>query len=140
MGMELLVWQNPEAKARGINPFDHGSRAHRHVEDAGPEAGAGPARLRRRLRRRAARRGEEPRQGTHLQLPQRPAPLGPEEPAPRALEPVQRAQAPGRIDPRVPISNWTELDVWQYIHLESIPIVPLYFAAERPVVAAQTAR
>ena len=74
---------------------------HRHVEDAGPEAGAGPVRLRRRLRRRPPRRGEVARQGAHLLVPHRPAPLGPEEPAPRTLAPVQRPQAQGRVDPRV---------------------------------------
>ncbi|MEA1652415.1 phosphoadenosine phosphosulfate reductase family protein [Nitrospirillum sp. BR 11164] len=47
---------------------------------------------------------------------------------------VQRAQEQGREHPRLPLSNWTELDIWEYIYLENIPIVPLYFAAERPVV------
>ena len=59
--------------------------------------------------------------------------MGPQEPAPRAVEALQRPQAPGRVDAVFPLSNWTELDIWQYIHLEGIEI-PLYFAAERPVV------
>ena len=65
----------------------------------------------------------------------RAAPLGSEEPAARAVEPLQRARSTRASRIRVfPLSNWTELDVWQYIHLEKIPIVPLYFASERPVV------
>jgi sulfate adenylyltransferase subunit 2 len=107
---------------------------HRHHEDRGPQAGARQVRLRCGLRRRAPRRGEIARQGARVLLPHRAAPLGPEEPAPRAVEALQRAQAQGRVDPRVPLSNWTELDIWQYIYLENIPIVPLYYAAERPVV------
>ena len=47
---------------------------------------------------------------------------------------LQRAHAEGREHPRVSALNWTELDIWQYIYAESIPIVPLYYAAERPVV------
>jgi hypothetical protein len=102
LGMELLVYRNPEAEALGINPFDHGSQIHtdlwktqglkQALDQYGFDAAFGGAR----------RDEEKPRQGTHLQLPQSAAPLGPEEPAPRALAPVQRAQAPGRIDPRVP--------------------------------------
>jgi sulfate adenylyltransferase subunit 2 len=60
--------------------------------------------------------------------------LGSEEPAPRALAPLQHAQEQGREHPVFPLSNWTELDVWQYIRLENIPIVPLYFAGAGPVV------
>jgi sulfate adenylyltransferase subunit 2 len=56
------------------------------------------------------------------------------------VAPVQRAQAAGESVRVFPLSNWTELDVWQYIHLEQIPIVPLYFAAERPGGASATAR
>ena len=75
---------------------------HRRDEDAGAEAGARQVRLRRGVRRRAPRRGEEPRQGAHLLVPLGAAPLGPEEPAPGALAPLQRAQAQGREHPRVP--------------------------------------
>ena len=77
-------------------------RAHRRDEDPGLEAGARQVRLRCRLRRRTPRRGEEPRQGAHLLLPLRAAPLGPQEPASRALAPLQRAQAQGREHPCVP--------------------------------------
>ena len=129
LGMELLVHSNPEGVERGINPFDHGSAVHTDVmKTEGAEAGARQVRLRRRVRRRAARRGEVARQGAHLLVPLGPAPLGPEEPAARAVAALQRAQAPGESIRVFPLSNWTELDVWQYIHLEDIPIVPLYFA------------
>ena len=85
-GMQLLVHRNPEAEAAGINPFDHGAGVHTDLwKTAGAEAGAGPARLRRGLRRRAPRRGEEPGQGAGLLLPHAPATLGPQAPAARAL-------------------------------------------------------
>ena len=101
-GLELLVYKNPEGVAQGINPFTTARRSTPTSEDAGAEAGARQIRLRRGLRRRAPRRGEEPRQGAHLLVPQRAAPLGPEEPAPRALDALQHAQAQGREHPRVP--------------------------------------
>ena len=75
---------------------------HRRDEDRGPQAGARRARLRRGLRRRAARRGEVAREGARLLVPLGAAPLGPEEPAARAVAPLQRAQAPRRVDPRLP--------------------------------------
>ena len=75
---------------------------HARHEDAGAEAGAGQIRLRRGVRRRAARRGKVARQGAHLLLPLRAASLGPQEPASRAVEPLQHAQAQGRVDPRLP--------------------------------------
>src|SRR6188472_305467 len=77
-------------------------RAHRRHEDRGAQAGARGPRVRRRLRRRPPRRGEVARQGARLLVPLRPAPLGSPQPAPRALAPVQRSQAPGRVDPRLP--------------------------------------
>ena len=92
-------------------------------------------RFRRHLRRRAARRGSLARQGAHLLVPLR-----------RATAGIRKAQRPElwsiynmRLRPgetmRVfPLSNWTELDIWRYIESESIPICPLYFAEERPVV------
>ena len=61
--------------------------------------------------------------------------LGSEKPAARTVAPLQRAQVgAGEIIRVFPLSNWTELDIWQYIHLENIPVVPLYFAKPRPVV------
>jgi LCP family protein required for cell wall assembly len=75
--------------------------------------------VRRRVRRRPPRRGEGPRQGAHLQLPRRVRPVGPEEPAARAVEPLQRPHRKGEHIRVFPISNWTELDVWQYIAARS---------------------
>ena len=92
----------PRSQGAGHQPFrPRLAGPHRHVEDAGSEAGAGAAWLRRGLRRGPTRRGKVARQGAHLLVPHRPAPLGPEEPAPRTLASVQRAQAQGRVDPGV---------------------------------------
>ena len=89
--------------------------------------------LRRRLRRRPARRGEGARQGAHRQPPRRVRPVGPEEPAPRAVEPLQPRHRPGEHVRVFPISNWTEVDIWRYIDREDIPLAPLYYAHEREV-------
>jgi sulfate adenylyltransferase subunit 2 len=99
---------------------------HGRLEDAGAEAGTRQIRLRRRLRRRAPRRGEVARQGAHLLVPLGAAPLGPEDAAPEALAVYNTRKNKGESIRVFPISNWTELDIWQYIHRESIPIVPLY--------------
>jgi sulfate adenylyltransferase subunit 2 len=143
MGMPLLVHRNPEAEAKGINPFDHGSAACTPTlwKTEGLKQALDPAWLRRGLRGRPPRRGEEPGQGAHLLVPHGRPSLGPEEPAARAVAALQYAQAArGRASACSRISNWTELDVWQYIQLENIPIVPLYLAAPRPVVRARRRR
>ena len=134
-GMRLIVHTNPEGLASGVGPFSHGSNYHTDVmktqalkqvlDEQGFDVVFG-----------GARRDEEKS---------------------RAKERVFSFRAPGhRWDPKnqrpelwnlyntrirpdesirvFPISNWTELDVWQYIHSERIPIVPLYMAADRPVV------
>ena len=109
--------------------------AHRRHEDAGPEAGARQVRLRRRLRRRAARRGEESRPRSASSRSARRSIAGIRRTSgPSCGSCTTRASSKGESIRVFPLSNWTELDVWQYIHLENIPIVPLYFAAERPVV------
>jgi sulfate adenylyltransferase subunit 2 len=95
--------------------------------------------VRRGLRRRAPRRGEGPRQGAHLLLPHRQPWLGPQGQRPELWNLYNTRKAPrsrhGGESIRVfPLSNWTELDIWQYIQLEGIEIVPLYFAAPRPTV------
>ncbi len=137
-----------DAGVRPARPHQPGGRRARHQsvrsrlartptcdEDRRPEAGAGQVRLRRGVRRRAPRRGEEPRQGAHLLLPLGQPPLGPEEPAAGAVErSTMRASTKGECIRVFPLSNWTELDIWQYIQAENIPIVPLYFAKKRPVV------
>ena len=83
-----------------------------------------------------ARRDEEKSRAKErdLLVPQHQSPLGSQEPAPGAVESLQHQDQTGESIRVFPLSNWTELDVWQYIHLEKIPIVPLYYAAERPVV------
>ena len=93
----------------------HARRAlHRHHEDRGAQAGARQVRLRRRHRRRAPRRRKVPRQGARVQLPRCAASLGSEEPAPRALESLQRPAAPRRQHPRVPA---VELDRGRHLDL-----------------------
>jgi putative YhdH/YhfP family quinone oxidoreductase len=128
-GMELLVYTEPGSEgARHQSVRPRLRRAHRRDEDRGLKQ-ALDLRLRCGLRRRAPRRGEEPRQGAHLLVPLREAPLGSEEPAARAVALYNARKNKGESIRVFPMSNWTELDIWQYIHLENIPIVPLYFAA-----------
>ena len=135
MGMELLVWHNPEAKAMGINPFDHGSQIHtdmwktqglkQALDHHGFDAAFGGAR-RDEEKSRAKERVFSFRSDQHRWDPKAQRP---------ELWSLYNARKRAGESIRVfPISNWTELDIWQYIHLENIPIVPLYFAAERPVV------
>ena len=137
-GMELIVHRNPEAEAAGINPFDHGSRhtdlwktegLKQAITAGGFDAAFG-----------GARRDEEKSRAKERVFSFRTAqpPLGPQGAAAGTVEALQYARKAhhGESIRVFPLSNWTELDVWQYIHLaERIPIVPdLYFAAERPVV------
>ena len=134
-GMKLLVHRNPEAQAMGINPFDHGSQIHtdmwktqglkQALDQHGFDAAFGGAR-RDEEKSRAKERIFSFRSAQHRWDPkfQRPE-----------LWNLYNARKHKGESIRVfPISNWTELDIWQYIYLENIPIVPLYFAAERPVV------
>jgi sulfate adenylyltransferase subunit 2 len=81
-----------------------------------------------------ARRGKVPRQGADLLVPLCRAPLGPEAPASRIWNLYNTRIIQGESIRVFPLSNWTELDIWQYIRRENIEIVPLYFAAPRPVV------
>jgi len=133
-GMELLVHKNPEAEARGINPFDHGALhtdmwktegLKQALDKFGFDAAFGGAR-RDEEKSRAKERIFSFRSAQHRWDPksQRPELW-------RLYNARKRAGESMRV---FPLSNWTELDVWQYIRLESIPIVPLYFAAPRPVV------
>ncbi len=135
LGLDLLVHQNPEALRLGINPFDHGSATHTDVwkteglkqalDEHGFDAAFGGAR-RDEEKSRAKERVFSLRSAQHRWDPKR------QRPELWSLYNVRRS--PGESVRVFPLSNWTELDVWQYIHLESIPIVPLYFSAERPVV------
>ncbi len=133
-GMELIVYKNPEAQARGINPFDHGplhtdmwktqglkqALDHYHFD-----AAFGGAR-RDEEKSRAKERIFSFRSANHR--------WDPKNQRPELWHLYNARKAKGESIRVFPISNWTELDIWQYIHLESIPIVPLYFAAERPTV------
>lgn len=135
MGMELLVFQNPEAKKLGINPFEHGSAVHTDMwktqglkmalNHYGFDVAFGGAR-RDEEKSRAKERVFSFRNDRHNWDPKNQRP---------ELWRLYNARKHRGEGIRVfPISNWTELDVWQYIHLENVPIVPLYYAAQRPVV------
>ena len=135
-GMELLVFKNPEAEARGINPFDHGATLHTDLwkteglkmalDQYGFNAAFGGAR-RDEEKSRAKERVFSFRTAGHR--------WDPKAQRPELWSLYNTRMNKGESIRVFPISNWTELDVWQYIMREDIPIVPLYFAAERPVVA-----
>jgi len=134
-GMELLVHINPEAQAAGINPFVHGSAVHTDVwktqgliqalDKYRFDAAFGGAR-RDEEKSRAKERVFSFRSAQHRWDPKRQRP--------ELWRLYNSRKHPGESIRVFPLSNWTELDVWQYIHQERIPIVPLYFARERPVV------
>jgi len=133
-GMQLLVYQNPEAKARGINPFDHGplhtdmwktEGLKQALDKYGFDVAFGGAR-RDEEKSRAKERIFSFRSANHRWDPKRQRP--------ELWRLYNARKARGESIRVFPLSNWTELDVWQYIHLQNIPIVPLYFAALRPTV------
>jgi sulfate adenylyltransferase subunit 2 len=134
-GIRLLVHQNPDCVARGINPFDHGSAVHtdmwkteglkQALDQHHFDAAFGGAR-RDEEKSRAKERVFSVRSATHR--------WDPKLQRPELWRLYNARTRPGESVRVFPLSNWTELDVWQYIHSEAIPIVPLYFAAERPVV------
>jgi sulfate adenylyltransferase subunit 2 len=133
-GMELLVHQNPDAKARGINPFDHGALHTDMWKTEGLkqaldlynfDVAFGGAR-RDEEKSRAKERIFSFRSANHR--------WDPKNQRPELWRLYNARKAKGESIRVFPISNWTELDIWQYIHLENIPIVPLYFAAKRPTV------
>ncbi|MBZ8142083.1 sulfate adenylyltransferase subunit CysD [Rubrivivax gelatinosus] len=135
LGMELIVYHNPEAMERGINPFDHGSQIHtdmwktqglkQALDLHGFDAAFGGAR-RDEEKSRAKERIFSFRTAQHR--------WDPKNQRPELWHLYNGRKHKGESIRVFPISNWTELDIWQYIQLENIPIVPLYFAAERPVV------
>ena len=133
-GMQLLVYKNPEAVERNINPFDHGAlhtdlwkteglkKALDHYEF---DVALGGAR-RDEEKSRAKERVFSFRSAKHR--------WDAKNQRPELWKLYNTRKAKGESIRVFPLSNWTELDIWQYIHLESIEIVPLYFAAERPTV------
>jgi sulfate adenylyltransferase subunit 2 len=135
LGVDLIVHVNEEGLARGIGPFSHGSQIHTDVmktqalkqalDRYGFDAAFGGAR-RDEEKSRAKERIVSFRSAAHRWDPKQQRP---------ELWSLYNARTRKGESIRVfPLSNWTELDVWQYIYLENIPIVPLYLAAERPVV------
>jgi sulfate adenylyltransferase subunit 2 len=131
-GMELLVYQNPEALERGINPFDHGplhtdmwktEGLKQALDHYGFDVAFGGAR-RDEEKSRAKERIFSFRTATHG--------WDPKNQRPELWNLYNARKAKGESIRVFPISNWTELDIWQYIHLNNIDIVPLYFSAPRP--------
>jgi sulfate adenylyltransferase subunit 2 len=134
-GMQLLVHQNPEALAQGINPFDHGSQVHTDVwKTQGLKQALDLHRFDAAFG--GARRDEEKSRAKERVFSFRTAQhrWDPKNQRPELWNLYNCRKGPGESIRVFPLSNWTELDVWQYILQEQIPVVPLYFAAERPVV------
>ena len=135
LGMELVVHHNPECIARDINPFDHGSALHTDLwkteglkqllDDKKYDLCFGGAR-RDEEKSRAKERVFSIRSPQHQWDPKRQRP--------ELWQLYNGLRSPGESIRVFPLSNWTELDLWQYIHVENIPLVSLYFAKERPVV------
>jgi len=135
LGLDLIVHINPEGKAMGSNPFVHGSQKHTDImktqglkqalDKYGFDAAFGGAR-RDEEKSRAKERVYSFRDKNHRWDPKNQRP---------ELWNVYNGKVNKGESIRVfPLSNWTELDIWQYIYLEQIPIVPLYYSAKRPVV------
>jgi sulfate adenylyltransferase subunit 2 len=133
-GMQLITYRNPEAVARGINPFDHGTLhtdlwktegLKQALNEFGFDAAFG-----------GARRDEEKSRAKERVFSFRSANQrwDPRNQRPELWHLYNSRKTKGESIRIFPLSNWTELDVWQFIHLENIPIVPLYFAARRPTV------
>jgi len=134
-GFDLLVYTNQEGVAQGISPFTHGSALHTDIMKTEGlkqgldkykfDAAFGGAR-RDEEKSRAKERIFSFRSGTHR--------WDPKNQRPELWNLYNARVKPGESIRAFPISNWTELDVWQYIYLENIPIVPLYYSKVRPVV------
>src|SRR4029077_13415019 len=133
--MQLLVHVNQEGLAQGIGPFTHGSQVHTDIMKTQAlrqaldkyrfDAAFGGAR-RDEEKSRAKERVFSFRSAQHR--------WDPKQQRPELWRLYNTRQRKGECMRVFPLSNWTELDTWQYIHLQNIPIVPLYFARERPVV------
>jgi sulfate adenylyltransferase subunit 2 len=134
-GMELLVHKNPDAIAKNINPFTHGSQVHtdtwkteglkQALDKYQFDAAFGGAR-RDEEKSRAKERVFSFRSAQHR--------WDPKNQRPELWRLYNTRKKKGESIRIFPLSNWTELDVWQYIYLENVPIVPLYYSAMRPTV------
>jgi sulfate adenylyltransferase subunit 2 len=134
-GFDLLVYTNPEGLAQDINPFTHGSAIHTDIMKTqalkqaldlyGFDAAFGGAR-RDEEKSRAKERIFSFRSAQHR--------WDPKNQRPELWRLYNARKHKGESIRVFPMSNWTELDIWQYIYLRDIPIVPLYYSAERPVV------
>lgn len=134
-GMELLLHTNPEAIEKDINPFDHGSALHTDItKTEGLKQALGKYQFdvvfggarRDEEKSRAKERVFSFRTATHR--------WDPKNQRPELWNLYNTRKNPGESIRVFPLSNWTELDIWQYIYHEQIPMVPLYFAQERPVL------
>jgi sulfate adenylyltransferase subunit 2 len=135
LGLELITHVNPEGIAKNINPFTHGSAIHTDImkteglkqalDKYGFDAAFGGAR-RDEEKSRAKERIFSFRSAQHR--------WDPKNQRPELWKIYNTRKHKGESLRVFPLSNWTELDIWQYIYLQKIPIVPLYYAAERPVV------
>jgi len=135
LGLEMIVHTNPEGLAAGVNPFTHGSAVHTDVmktqalkqalDKYGFDAAFGGAR-RDEEKSRAKERIFSFRSASHR--------WDPKNQRPELWNLYNGRVRKGESIRVFPLSNWTEMDIWQYIYLENIPVVPLYFAAPRPVV------
>jgi len=135
LGLTLLTHTNPDGLAQGIGPFTHGSAVHTDVmktqglkqalDQHGFDVAFGGAR-RDEEKSRAKERIFSFRSAQHR--------WDPKQQRPELWRTYNARKQKGESIRVFPLSNWTELDIWQYIHLENIPLVPLYLAAERPVV------
>lgn len=135
LGFELLVWTNPDGIAQDISPITHGSEKHTQIMKTDAlkqalnhyqfDAAFGGAR-RDEEKSRAKERIYSFRNRFHQ--------WDPKNQRPELWNLYNAKVSPGESIRVFPLSNWTELDIWLYIRRENIPIVPLYFAAERPVV------
>lgn len=134
-GVDLIVSRNEDGVRQGINPFDHGSSLYTEIMRTVPlkqsitahgfDAAIGGAR-RDEEKSRAKERVFSVRDANHV--------WNPKNQSPEMWDNYNGRLAPGQSMRVFPISNWTELDVWLYIQREGIPLPPIYFAAQRPVV------
>lgn len=131
-GMELLVWQNPDALARHINPFDHGGLHTDMWKTQGLKQALDHYKFDTAFG--GARRDEEKSRAKERIFSFRSASHGwdPKNQRPELWNLYNAKKAKGQSIRVFPLSNWTELDIWQYIQRNKIAIVPLYFSAPRP--------